>query len=274
MMVTEFDYTAPTSVEQAVTALALTGARPLAGGQGVLTAMKLGRTAPRLLVDLSRIDELRGVIPSADGGLRIGAYTTLTDLATTLTGMPSAYDALAEAATAVADTQIRNRATVGGTLAGRHSASDLAAALLVLAGRLTVAGRSGRRTVALTDFYTPDGPLLAHADIIVEVEVPAPEAELRTAYERTTDRATLSPVAGVAVALTPGAVRVAVTGATAWPRRVPEAETVAPRPGSWVDDVGPGCRFRDDDVASAAYRAHLTRVLAGRALARAGSGHA
>ncbi|MFI5934555.1 FAD binding domain-containing protein [Actinoplanes sp. NPDC051494] len=271
MILTEFAYQVPATVEDAVAALAPAGARALAGGQGVLTAMKLGRIAPAALVDLGRIPELGGIRPVGDGGLRIGAAATLTELALFLADPAPAYRALFAAATAIADTQIRNRATVGGSLADRYSASDLAAVLLVLGGRLQVAGRTGRRTVSLADFYTPDGPLLTEAEIIVAVEVPAPEAGLRTAYERTTDRATLSPVAGVAVALAGDRARVAVTGATPWPRRLLEAETAPAAPGSTVDDVGPDARFRDDDVASAAYRAHLTRVLAGRALARAGA---
>jgi len=271
MIMTEFDYLAPASIDEAVAALAPTGARVLSGGQGLLTAMKLGRTAPVLLVDVGRIPELAGIEFQPDGTLRIGAATTLTELALAVTDLPAGYAALLAAATAIADTQIRNRATVGGTLADRYSASDIAAALLVLTGRVHVAGRSGRRTISLTDFYTPDGPLITEAEIIVSIEVPAPEHDLRTAYERITDRATLSPVAGVAVALTGSQARVAVTGATPWPRRILEAETAPAHPGRAVDDVGPDARFRDDDVASAAYRAHLTRVLAGRALARAGA---
>jgi len=269
MIMTKFVYLAPTSVKAAVNALAPAGARALSGGQGLLTAMKLGRTTPAVLVDLGRIPELAGVKFRPDGRLWIGAAATLTELALALTDPTPAYAALFTAATAIADTQIRNRATVGGSLADRYSPSDLAAALLVLSGRVEVAGKSGRRTVALTDFYTPDGPMLTESEFIVGVEVPAPEDGLRTAYERTTDRATLSPVVGVAVAVTGSQARIAVTGATAWPRRILEAEATA-RPGGSVDDVGPDSRFRDDDVTSATYRAHLTRVMAGRALARVG----
>ncbi|MDY7089907.1 MAG: FAD binding domain-containing protein [Actinomycetota bacterium] len=270
MIMTEFDYLAPATVDEAVTALAPIGARALSGGQGLLTAMKLGRTSPATLVDLSRIPELGGVQLLPGGGLRIGAVATLTELALALTDTVPGYSALLAAATAIADTQIRNRATVGGSLADRYSASDIAAALLALGGRVQVAGKSGRRTIALNDFYTPTGPLLAESEIIVAVEVPAPEDDLRAVYERTTDRATLSPVVGVAVALTGPQIRIAVTGATPWPRRIHEAEESA-LPGRTVVHVGPESRFRDDDVASAAYRAHLTRVIAGRALARAGA---
>jgi CO/xanthine dehydrogenase FAD-binding subunit len=116
--------------------------------------------------------------------------------------------------------------------------------------------------------------LLAQSEIIVAVEVPAPVRGLRSAYERSTNRATLSPVAGVAVAVAGSQVTVAVTGATPWPQRITEAEGSLAPTGFSFEDVGPEARFRDDDVASAAYRAHLTRVLAGRAFARLGAGHA
>jgi aerobic carbon-monoxide dehydrogenase medium subunit len=274
MITTDFTYLAPATVEEAVAALAPIGARALSGGQGLLTAMKLGRTSPTTLVDLGRIPELGGVELLPTGGVRIGAAATLTELALALSDSVTGFGVLLSAATAIADTQIRNRATVGGSLADRYSASDLAAALLVLSGRVQVAGTSGRRTFALSDFYTPDRPLIRESEIIVSVEVPAPEPGLRTAYERTTDRATLSPLVGVAVALTGSQVKIAVTGATPWPRRITEAEAQAELGRTVVDDVGPDSRFRDDDVASAAYRAHLTRVIAARALASAGAGNA
>lgn len=270
MITAEFGYLAPHTVKDAVAALQQGGARALSGGQGLLTSIKLGRAEPTLLVDLGRIPELSGIEVRPDGALRIGAAATLTELAQALDEVPGTGTALRAAATAIDDIQIRNRATVGGTLADRSSASDLAAALLVLDGRAHVEGPSGRRVVSLTDFYTPAGPLIAEADIIVAVEVPAPVRGLRSAYERMTDRATLSPVAGVAVALAGSQVTVAVTGATPWPRRLIEGLIE----GFTVGDVGSEEQFLDDDVASAAYRAHLTRVLAGRAFARLGAGRA
>lgn len=268
-MLSRFDYTAPATSREAVADLGLPGTRPLAGGQGLLTAMKLGRLAPPRIVDLRRIPELQGVTESAGGGLRIGAMTTLTQLAD-VPGLAERYPALAEAAGAIADPQVRNRGTVGGSLVDRFTASDLAAALLVHDATVDVIGAAGARTVALTDFYTPDGPDLAAADIVVAVHVPAPVAGRRTAYERRADRATLAPLVGVAVGVPAagGPVRVAVTGATRWPVLLADLPAGA---GGAGPDVGPESRFVDDDIMSAAYRAHLTRTLIGAAIRRAGS---
>ncbi|HWS39197.1 MAG TPA: FAD binding domain-containing protein, partial [Actinoplanes sp.] len=182
-MLSKFDYTAPATSREAIADLGLPGTRLLAGGQGLLTAMKLGRLAPPRIVDLRRVAELQGVTETPGGGLRIGAMTTLTRLAD-VPGISERYPAVAEAATAIADPQVRNRGTVGGTLVDRFTASDLAAALLVHDATVEVAGPGGVRTVALSDFYTPDGPDLASADIVVAVGLPAPAHGVRTAYER------------------------------------------------------------------------------------------
>jgi len=282
-MLSEFDYIAPATMDEAIAALATPGARSLAGGQGLLTAMKLGRLTPPRLVDLRRVADLRGVDRFEDGGLRIGAMTTLTELLD-VPGLPKQHPALAQAAGAIADTQIRNRGTVGGTLVDHFAASDLAAVLLICDARLTVAGPAGRRTVPATGFYSPDGPVLDDAEILVSVDVPVVEPTVRVAYERVTERATLAPLVAVAVATLPGGppgsgwVRIAVTGGTRWPMRIPEAEA-ALAGGVAVGDaadlpVGPDSRFVDGDAVSAAYRAHLTRVLIGRALSRTGPGDA
>lgn len=276
-MLSEFEYVAPTTVDDAIAALATPGARSLAGGQGVLTAMKLGLLAPPRLVDLRRVADLHGVDRSEDGSLRIGAMTTLTELLD-VPGLAKQHPALARAAGAIADTQIRNRGTVGGTLVDHFAASDLAAVLLVSGAELTVAGPAGRRTVPATGFYSPDGPLLDDAEILVAVHVPVLDPTVGVAYERATERATLAPLVAVAVATLPGgppaggSVRVAVTGGTRWPMRLAEAEA-ALAGGAEVPahlPVGPDSRFVDGDTVSAAYRAHLTRVLIGRALSRTG----
>jgi carbon-monoxide dehydrogenase medium subunit len=271
-MLSKFDYTAPATSHEAIADLGLPGTRPLAGGQGLLTAMKLGRLKPPRIVDLRRIPELQGVTESAGGGLRIGAMTTLTQLAD-VPGLPQHYPALATAAGAIADPQVRNRGTVGGALVDHFAASDLAAALLVYGATLDVIGAAGRHTVAVADFYTTDGPGLGAADIVAAVNLPAPLAGHRTAYERRADRATLSPLVGVAVSVPAagGPVRVAVTGATRWPALLPDLP--AGTEGAAID-VGPASRFVDDDTMSAVYRMHLTRTLIGAAIRRAGSGHA
>lgn len=276
-MLPTFDYTAPQSVSEATAALAANaGSKPLAGGQLLLHAMKVGRAAPPLLVDLGRIDALRG-IEGENGTLRIGALTTLDEL-TAYPARGGGHAALTEAVQATGDPQLRNRATVGGLLANRRLAPDLAAPLLLAEATVTVAGTDGERAVSAAELFGPDGPALAADEIITAVRLPALPASMGSAYEKVADRASSEPICGVAVAVSRGgggtvdAVRIAVTGATHRPTRLVKAERALVGSGAPVDTselpVGPTQAYVEDDRASAVYRAHLTRVLIGRAIAR------
>src|SRR6266542_4400856 len=254
MILEQFDYVAPTSLSEAVDALTDNPtASPLAGGDGLITLLKRGQVRPSLLVDLQNIQALRGVDLFGDGKLRIGAMTTLSallaDPAVRLSHLPGA---LGDAVEVTGDPQARNRATVGGSLAAGHPGSDLAAAVLV------DVGGTGR---------------LAQGELIVSIDLPP--AEPGSGYERLADRATLDAVCGVAaaVALAPGGTlarcRVAVTGGTLFPCRLGALERSLV--GAAIPVVVPPvtAAFVDDRRASAEYRAELTRVLAGRAVARA-----
>jgi len=260
-MLAEFEYTAVDSVAAAVAALSATAnGRPLAGGHGLLTAMKRRRETPSRLVDLCGIRELHG-ITEVPGALRIGALTTLTDLLEH-PAVRQGHPALVEAVQGTGDPQLRNRGTVGGSLATRHACADLSAPLLLADASVTVAGPDGERRLSLVDFYATEGPLLGLTEIITAVYLPALPAGLGTAYEKMADRATLEPVCGVAAGISrqPDSVRLAVTGATFRPVRVTDVEQI------------PATSFVDDAVASAEYRRHLTRVLARRAIERANPG--
>lgn len=275
-MLATFDYTVPESVSQATAALAATaGSRPLAGGQRLLGAMRVGREAPPLLVDLRRIAALRAIHVD-NGALQIGSLFTLDELLAypALNGHQGAFVA---AVRATGDPQLRNRATIGGTLATRQAASHLAAPLLVAEASITVAGADKERTVSAEEFYGGERGL-AEGELITSVRLPALPENLDSAYEVVADRASTEPICGVAVAVARdkrghvAAARLAVTGATRRPTRLGQAEqalagaraTAAPS----ELPVGPAEAYVDDDRASADYRAHLTRVLIGRALAR------
>jgi carbon-monoxide dehydrogenase medium subunit len=144
----EFDYVAPGSLDEALSALSEGGedAKVLAGGHSLLPLMKLRLAAPSLLVDLRRIEELRGV-SSDDGTLRFGAMTRHHDVAT------GNYGLVAAAAATIADQQVRNMGTIGGTLAHGDPASDLPAVLLAAEGSVTIRGSGGERDVAAADFF-------------------------------------------------------------------------------------------------------------------------
>jgi carbon-monoxide dehydrogenase medium subunit len=275
-MLATFDYTVPESVSQATAALAATaGSRPLAGGQLLLGAMRVGRQAPPLLVDLRRIGALRA-IHAENGGLRIGSLFTLDELLAypALNGHQAAFVA---AVRATGDPQLRNRGTVGGSLAARQVVSHLAAPLLVAEASIMIAGADRERTVSAEEFYAGEQGL-ADGELITSVRLPALPADMDSAYEVVADRASTEPICGVAVAVARdqrgnvAAVRVAVTGATRRPTRLGQAERALAGAGASVAPtelpVGPAEAYVDDDRASAGYRAHLTRVLTGRAIAR------
>jgi aerobic carbon-monoxide dehydrogenase medium subunit len=276
MIIDTFGYAAPTSLDEAVQALAADpAAQPLAGGDGLLTLLKRGQARPSALVDLRRIGELRGVHLFGDGKLRIGAMTTLSallaDPAVRLSHLPGV---LGDAVSLVGDPQARNRATVGGSLAAGHPGSDLAAALLALAATVNVIGPDSHRSVPVADLLDPDGAgRLGHAELIISVDLPP--AEPGSGYQRLADRATLDAVCGVAATVALAAdgtlarCRLAVTGATAFPGRL--GATERDLVGAAVPVVVPPvtAAFADDRHGSAEYRAELTRVLAGRAIARA-----
>jgi aerobic carbon-monoxide dehydrogenase medium subunit len=207
----------------------------------------------------------------ATGRLRIGALTTLTELLAD----PAARSAhlpgvLGDAIAVAGDVQARNRATVGGTVASAEPGSDLSAALLVLDATAEVVGQNGARTISVASLF--DGKeSLAGGELIVAVEL-AP-AEPGSAYVRMANRANLHAACGVAVtvALADGAVaasRIAVTGALATARRLPdmEAEVVGARAPVTVSEPS-ALSFVDDHLASAAYRSHMTKVLTERAFA-------
>jgi carbon-monoxide dehydrogenase medium subunit len=144
----EFDYVAPGSLDEALTALADGGedAKVLAGGHSLIPLMKLRLAAPSLLVDLRRVPELTGV--SADGDvIRFGAMTRHHEVAT------GNYGLVAAAAATIADQQVRNMGTIGGTLAHGDPASDLPAIILAAEGSVTIRGASGEREVAAADFF-------------------------------------------------------------------------------------------------------------------------
>jgi aerobic carbon-monoxide dehydrogenase medium subunit len=166
----QFDYEAPESLEEAIRMLHENGedAMLLAGGHSLLPLMKLRLAAPTVLIDLRRIPGLHG-IQRENGSWRVGAMTRHAELeeATEL-------GVVARAASLVADQQVRNRGTIGGSLAHGDPASDLPAVLLATEGEVTARGSGGQRTIAAAnlceDFLTT---CLAHDEVITEVRLPA-----------------------------------------------------------------------------------------------------
>ena len=173
MIPSNFDYVAPSTVDEAVAALANAGedAKVIAGGQSLMPVLRLRLAAPTVIVDLNRIDQLRGVRDDGDA-LVIGAMTTYYGLL----GNPLISKhalLLADATRTVADPQIRHRGTLGGNLAHADPAGDLAAPTLALDATLTVAGPSGQRSIPVADFFVDYfTTALAPDEILTEIRIP------------------------------------------------------------------------------------------------------
>lgn len=290
----EFDYYRAGSVAEAIDLLdAHAEADPalLAGGHGLLPAMKTGDAAPEVVVDVSEIGGLRG-IETGDSGdssdfLRVGALTTHAALADA-PAVAERASLLAEAADRVADTQIRNRGTVGGNLAEAHPAADLPPAMVAADALLVLRGPDGEREIPAAEFFDGDGETaIRDRELLTEIRVPS-EPSAGGAYAKKTDPASGYALVGVAARLLVDEqddewvvtdARVAATGVTDRPERlesVEEAvvgetpETDAPARAAEVaaDDLDPS-RLRSDASASGEFRAHLVSSYAERALERA-----
>jgi carbon-monoxide dehydrogenase medium subunit len=275
---TNFEYATPTSVEEAVALLGgATEGRILAGGQSLLTDLKLGRAHPGLVVDLRRVPGLGG-IDSAGGNLRVGAMVTIDALAAS-PAVASAPGALVDAIGVFGDPQVRNRATLGGALGNPAPGADLPAVALACGATLDLVGPDGASTAPLEEaFWGPPQP----GEIVVAVSFPAAEAGTGSAYVKVAHPGSGYAVCGVAtlVALGPdGTVarcQVAAAGLGPGAVRLPAVETAFTGTGATADDVvaaanvsDPGVTLLSDLAASADYRAHLTEVLAARSLHRA-----
>jgi CO/xanthine dehydrogenase FAD-binding subunit len=154
-----FAYERPTSLADALELLMAGGAgeaRPLAGGTDLIIRIRDGTIRPRTVVDVKGIAEFSRVITVEDGWLRIGAWTTMTDLLRD-ERIRRDYAALAEAAAYVGSVQIRNRATLAGNVCNASPAADTAPALLVYGARVVAVGQGGRRTIPLDVLFVRSG---------------------------------------------------------------------------------------------------------------------
>lgn len=276
----ESAYAAPATLSEVSALLSQNpGARVLAGGQHLLIEPSRSQLAGVLLVDLRKVPKLAG-IEAKDGGVRIGAMTTLAHI-TANELIHKTCPVLGEAAGLVGDAQVRNRATIGGAIAEADPGSDLIPVLLVLGAGLEIAG-SKTRQVAVDDYFAAGAQKPSPSEVIAAVSIPRPAASTGFAYEKMKHPATLYALCGVAAAITLSsdggvtACRIAVTGSTEQAARLRDVETALT--GSKVNDTlladasrhaGSELAFRGDVYASAEYRAHVTRVFIERAVRRA-----
>jgi carbon-monoxide dehydrogenase medium subunit len=282
-----FDYYAPQTLDEAVALLheLRDGARPVAGGTDIVVQMKEGRTKfpyPQMIVSLDRIGELKGIDFSEKDGLRVGAATTMAEIAASPL-IRERYQALAEGAGVVGSWQTMNMGTVGGNVCNAAPSADTAPPLLVFEAQAVIVGSTGRRAMALSDFFRgPGQTALRPGELLAELRVPAPLAGTTSAYQRHTPRKQMDiAVVGVGVALTIAGgkisrARIALGAVAPTPFRAAAAETALegqpPTEDTFAkaaEAAAAACSPIGDVRGSAEFRRHLVKVLTARMLARA-----
>ncbi len=299
MIGTGFDYLRPANIGEALEAASRhEDAMFLAGGHALLPEWKLGRTCPPTLIDLSRLAELRGIEVLDNGGqgrtgggagavVRIAAMTTSAEIEQS-PDIARHAPLLAEAAAVISDPLIRNRATLGGSLAGASPRGDWPPVVLAADATVHLRSRDGERAVPARDFFTRDGAgtgqgstTLRPGELLTSVTVPAADARARSTYLKRMHPASGHAMIGVAVAVvfdaggTCNDCRIAVTGtATAAARALhAEAELTGSvlSPAS-IEAAAQAARgeivFAGDEFGSAAYLAEVLPIYVSRALSR------
>jgi carbon-monoxide dehydrogenase medium subunit len=262
----QFDYHRPTSLDEAAQILSQDDeASLLAGGQTLLPTMKQRLAAPSQLVDLSGIAELKGVREEG-GQVVVGAMTPHDKVANDKT-VQAKIPGLAHLAGEIGDPQVRNRGTIGGSLANNDPASDYPGAVLGLGATV----RTNTREIPADDFFQGlFETALEEGELIKEVAFPVPQ---KSAYAKFHNPASRYAIVGAFVAQTDQGVRVAITGAGPCVFRVPEMEQALS--SNWSPDAVKDVKVSADELnsdlhASAEYRAHLVTVMAKRAVQAAG----
>jgi len=276
----EFEYYRASSVDDAIKLL---GDHPdskiIAGGHSLLPAMKLRLAVPSALVDIGRIDSLRGI--SVNGGVTIGALTTYRELENSQE-LKSKLPIIAEAANVVGDPAVRSRGTLGGSLAHSDPAADFPAVILALDGSVKAVGPSGERTISADDLFVDlFTTSLAEDEVITQITIPAASGKVGMAYEKHSHPASGYAVVGIAAVLnisngTCQSARIAISGATSKATRATAAEQALTGQPLNADTIAnaaahaaDGIEANGDIYASAEYRTHLVGVYAKRALTRA-----
>jgi carbon-monoxide dehydrogenase medium subunit len=279
MIPASFDYVAPGSLDEALSALRSGGedAKVLAGGHSLLPLMKLRLAAPTLLVDLRKVPGLAG-IQRENGTVRIGPMTRHVDVVNADLGLVSA------AASTIADPQVRHRGTIGGSLAHGDPASDMPAVLLAYEGSVTIRGDVGQRECAAADLFQDFlTTAVGDGEILTEIRMPAMDG-YGFGYHKFNRRQEDWAMVAVCALVKKGAdgscedVRIGLTHMGSTPLRATAAEQAlrgkpldANSIAAAAEQAAEGTEPPADLNASADYKRHLARVLTRRALEDASS---
>jgi aerobic carbon-monoxide dehydrogenase medium subunit len=264
MLLREVGYARPESLEEAIQLLSDNdGARALAGGQTLINVMKARAGSPDALIDLSRIDDLKGIDLDANGTLRIGAMTTYTEIMES--SEARARPILGDVCAQIADVQVRNRGTLGGNVCTNDPTNHLPPLLVALDAQMTIHGADGERDVSASDFFlgvylTAVGP----GELLTTVTVPAGRGDGFAAVTLGVDGTCIVSAA----ASVNGGVRIALGCVDAVPvllELAAAADADAVRAAVGDANLQPP----SDVHASSEYRTHLAEVLAVRAFEQA-----
>lgn len=274
----KFDYYRANSVDEAISLMGQhSSAKFLAGGHSLIPIMNLRLADPGVLIDIGRVNDLKGISSGSNGGHRIGALTTHATIAAS-SELPAG---LTEAAGMIGDPQVRNRGTVGGNVAHADPASDLPTVLTALGATFHIAGAGGSRTVAAEDFFVDlFTTALQDGEILLAVEVPAEGANTGSAYTKLFNPASRYAMVGAGAQVTVAngqctAARVAVGGLTPNAKRCPSVEQAlvgkAPTGENLAAAAAAVSNDLGDDIlgdihASADYRRQVAPVFVRRAL--------
>jgi carbon-monoxide dehydrogenase medium subunit len=280
MIPSAFEYLAPKSLEDALRLVERHGdeAKLLAGGHSLLPLMKLRLAAPRYVIDIGRIKSLRSIREDASG-LVIGALTTHREMETSEL-VKDRWPLLAETAAEIGDVQVRNRGTVGGSLAHGDPAADYPAAMLALNAEIIAVGSSGARKIPAEDFFVDLlTTQLRPGEILTEVRVPVIRRSSGWAYRKLHEPASGFALVGAAVQLSldPAGkldtLAIGITGVAvrAYRARAAEVTLIGNKPSrklltAATEKISDGIEPLADLHASAAYRRAVASVYARRAL--------
>jgi len=279
MIPASFDYVRASSLAQAIGLLQNDpdGSKLIAGGHTLIPTLKLRLASPALLIDINGIDELKGI--DIGDRVRIGALTTHAELLASEL-LRKVLPIFHQAADLIADPQVRNRGTIGGSLANADPAADWPAVVVALKGELELAGPAGRRRVAAKDFFVDImTTALEPGEVLVAIHIPRPTPGARFRYRKIRHPASGYAVVGVAVALgqhdgVVSEAAIAITGATG--RAFAAGSASAHLIGKPLSSeniaqaallASEQAECLSDHYASADYRKHLIKTEVGRALA-------
>ena len=286
MIPAPFDYEAPTSIDEALMLLAQNPdeAKILAGGHSLIPAMKLRLAQPSLLVDIGRIKDL-SYIREEGNQILIGAMTTHYELESSAL-LKKICPLLPDCASHIGDVQVRNKGTIGGSVAHSDPAGDWPAAIIALNAEMIAVGPGGQRTVKADDFFVDLlTTALVAGEILREIRIAKPAGRFGHSYQKVRHPASGFAVVGVAAALqleTDGSCQSAAVGVTGVASKAYRAgavekalqgktlndQTIAEAASHATDGVDPN----SDLYASEEYRRHLAQVYTKRAIRAAAAG--